>query len=198
MDKRSVVHTDDLLQRLAAADGEAFRQIYDRYWKTVYQAALRYLRSPDLADDVVQEIFCALWDRREHFVHVEKLENYLVSMAHHHIYGLFRKWAAETRNRKEYTETLELSVDDADFPVRSRQYEDILDQLVDRLPPQQKQIFRMAREEGMTHEAIAKELNLSQGTVKNHMVRALQFLRRNLSPHVGLYLLILYEWGAKS
>ncbi len=190
-------HLDNLLKRLAEADDAAFREIYDRYVKTVYQTGLRYLRSDDLANDVVQEVFCSLWDRREHFLHVRSLEGYLVTMTHHQIYRLFRKWAAETKGREMYAERRESAFNDTDFRILSSQYEEILEELVDRLPPQQKQIFRMARKEGMTHEAIARELNLSQGTVKNHMVRALQFLRQNLSPHVGMYLMILSEWILK-
>ncbi len=194
MDTHNILHPDDTLQRLAAGEGQAFREIYDRYWKVVYKAAIRYLRSPDLAGDVVQEVFCSLWDRRDQFTAVRNLESYLVTMTHHQVYALFRKWATETRSREAYTESLDPVVNDTDFSIRTSQYEEMLAELVDKLPPQQKQVFKMAREEGMTHEAIARELNLSQGTVKNHMVRALQFLRRNLSPHVGLYLLILFEW----
>lgn len=191
MDMHNILHPDDILQRLAAGDEHAFREIYDRYWKVVYKAAMRYQSSSDLAVDVVQEVFCSLWDRRSQFLNVKNLESYLVTMTHHQVYAQFRKWATETRSREAYTESLASSVSDTDFIVRSSQYEEILTELVDKLPPQQKQVFKMAREEGMTHEAIARELNLSQGTVKNHMVRALQFLRRNLSPHLSLYLLLL-------
>lgn len=195
MDTHDILHPDDILQRLAAGEERAFREVYDRYWKVVCKAAMRYLRSPDLAGDVVQEVFCSLWDRRSQFLNVRNLESYLVTMTHHQVYTLFRKWATETRSREAYAENLASTVNDTDFSIRSSQYEEILTELVDKLPPQQKQVFKMAREEGMTHEAIARELNLSQGTVKNHMVRALQFLRQNLSPHVGLYLLIMSEWG---
>jgi RNA polymerase sigma-70 factor (family 1) len=191
MDTHDILHPDDILQRLAAGEERAFREVYDRYWKIVCKAAMRYLRSPDLAGDVVQEVFCSLWDRHSQFLNVRNLESYLVTMTHHQVYTLFRKWATETRSREAYAENLASTVNDTDFSIRSSQYEEILTELVDKLPPQQKQVFKMAREEGMTHEAIARELNLSQGTVKNHMVRALQFLRQNLSPHVSLYLLLL-------
>ncbi len=194
----NILHPDDILQRLAAGEEHAFREIYDRYWKVVYKTAMRYQNSSDLAVDVVQEVFCSLWDRRSQFLNVRNLESYLVTMTHHQVYALFRKWATETRSREAYTESLDPTVNDTDFGIRASQYEEILTELVDKLPPQQKQVFKMAREEGMTHEAIARELNLSQGTVKNHMVRALQFLRQNLSPHVGLYLLLLSQLIAKN
>lgn len=197
MDTLDIIHPDDILQRLAAGEEQAFREIYDRYWKVIYKAANRYLRSPDLAGDVVQEVFCLLWDRRGQFLNVRNLESYLITMTHHQVYALFRKWATETRTREAYIETLNPVVNDTDFSIRASQYEAILTELVDKLPPQQKQVFKMARENGMSHEAIARELNLSPGTVKNHMVRALQFLRRNLAPHVSLYLLILSEWALK-
>ena len=195
MDTHDILPPDDILLRLAAGEEQAFREIYDRYWKVVYKTAARYQSSAILAADIVQEVFCSLWDRRHQFREVRNLESYLITMTHHQVYALFRKWATESRSRNTYTETVDPVVNDTDFRIRSIQYEEILTELVDKLPPQQKLVFKMAREEGMTHEAIARELNLSQGTVKNHMVRALQFLRQNLSPHVGFYLLTLFEWG---
>lgn len=191
MDKPELIHSGDILQRLSVGDEGAFRIIYDTYWKVVYHAANRYLHAPDLAQDVVQDVFCTLWSKRDQFLHVKSLESYLVTMTHHQVYALFRKWATETRSCKTYLESQNQAASETDFSIRSQQSEDILQELVDRLPSQQKLVFKMSRDEGMTHEAIARELNLSQGTVKNHMVRALQFLRQNLAPHIGVFLLIL-------
>lgn len=190
MEKCEKVDSDDTLQRLAAADEKAFREVYDRHWKVVYLAAVRYIHSPDLAQDVVQEVFFTLWNRRERLQHIQSLEAYLATMTYHQVYAMLRKWATETKSRKVYSENLEYAVDNTDFAVRAHQYEDMIEVLVDKLPSQQKLVFKMSRRDGMSHEAIARELNLSQRTVKNHMVRALQFLRQNFINHLGILLLM--------
>jgi RNA polymerase sigma-70 factor (family 1) len=181
---------EELVERLASADERAFKEIYNRYGKRVYHTALRFLRSPEIARDVVQDVFFLLWEKKEQFVHIQSLEGYLTSTTQHHVYGLFRKWASETRKNSEYSIRSEDIVDDTDFSLRSLQYEELLGELVDRLPPQQKLVFTMSRNRGMTHEAIAHELNITPGTVKNHMMKALQFLKKHLTPHLSSYLLL--------
>jgi len=182
---------EDILRRLSEGDEGAFRAAYDRYARIVFRTAYRYLRSTDLADDVVQEVFCILWDKRAHFTHVRNLEHYLISITSHQVYALFRRWASETRSCRVFLDDLELQIDNTDHIIRNQQSESLIKELIDRLPAQQRLVFTLSRDKGMTHEEIARELKLSQGTVKNHMVRALQFLRQNLSPHLSFYLLIL-------
>lgn len=179
--------------RLSRGDEGAFRDVYDRYWRHVYRAAKRYLQSDDLAQDIVQEVFAALWHKKETFTTIRNLESYLVSVAHYHTFRLLRKWAAENKNNQEYAYDFAGSVDDSDHLIRYNEYEMLLSEAVNLLPPQQKQVFQLARVEGLTHEAIASRLNLSQGTVKNHMVRALQSIRKYLAPHVSLYFLFLLD-----
>lgn len=186
MEKPELTLSDDTLQRLSKGDEDAFRLIYDRYLKVVYHTAFRYLHREELAQDIVQEVFYTLWSKRERFTQVRSLERYLISMTHHQVYAQFRKWATESRSCQIYAEEIDWVTRDTDHIIRTQQSEAILQELVDKLPAQQKLVYKMSRNEGMTHEAIARELNLSQGTVKNHLVRALQFLRQNLSHHIGM------------
>jgi len=186
MEKPELTLSDDTLQRLSKGDEDAFRLIYDRYLKVVYHTAFRYLHREELAQDIVQEVFYTLWSKRERFTQVRSLESYLISMTHHQVYAQFRKWATESRSCQIYAEEIDWVTRDTDHIIRTQQSEAIIQELVDKLPAQQKLVYKMSRNEGMTHEAIARELNLSQGTVKNHLVRALQFLRQNLSHHIGM------------
>nr|WP_295924455.1 sigma-70 family RNA polymerase sigma factor [uncultured Dyadobacter sp.] len=179
----------EVLRSLAEGDEVAFKQVYNRYWKSVYKVALRYLQSEDLAQDVVQEVFSAFWYRRTEFTQIRNIESYLVVMAQNHTYKELRKWAAEQKNNQKYVSNLEIVTDNSDHKVLTNQYEALLAEAVRLLPPQQQQVFQLAKKEGLSHEAIAAKLNLSQGTVKNHMVRALRFIRHYLAPHVGIYLI---------
>ena len=113
----------EVLRLLSQGDEMAFRKVYDRYWKSVYKAALRYLQSDELAKDVVQEVFSAFWYRRTEFTEIRNIESYLVVMAKNHTYREFRKWAAETRNNQEYALHLETCTDDVEHRVLSQQYD---------------------------------------------------------------------------
>ena len=66
-----------------------------------------------------------------------------------------------------------------------KEAEQILAKAIDQLPQQQKLVYQLSREQGLKHEEIARQLNLSPGTVKNHMIRALKTLREQLEHHRG-------------
>lgn len=181
----------EILKLLSQGDEAAFRKVYDRYWRSVHKTAMRYLQSDHHANDIVQDVFTAFWYRRTEFTQIRNIESYLVVMAQNHTYREFRKWAAETRNNEEYALHLETVTNNVESNVLAQQYEDLLIEAVNMLPPQQRKVFQMARMDGLSHEEIAESLNLSQGTVKNHMVRALRFIRHYLAPHVNACLALL-------
>jgi RNA polymerase sigma-70 factor (ECF subfamily) len=74
----------------------------------------------------------------------------------------------------------------SDEPLLESQYTELLQEAVSLLPPQQQQVFRLAKVEGLSHEAIAAQLNISRLTVKTHMAKALQSIRNHLRPHLGM------------
>lgn len=176
----------DLLTSLAAGHEPSFALIYDKYWKMVYQTANKLLQSSSLAQDIVQDVFSTVWVQRREVQHVANLEAYIRTMARNRIYSEFRAWSKERANLENYTHQLPTSVDDCDFNLLNRQNEQLLEQILHTLPPRQKEVFTLARKEGLSHEQIAEKLNLSSGTVKNHMVRALQTIRMHLESSLSL------------
>jgi RNA polymerase sigma-70 factor (family 1) len=183
-----------LLVQLASGHEPAFEIIYNTYWKMVYHAADRFLHSSVLAQDVVQDVFSTIWLQRKEFVKVENLEAYLKVMARNKIYSELRSWSREQKNKEEYIGQSDTFVDNCDFPILNDQNEQLLEEVLNMLPPRQKEVFVLARREGLSHDQIAEKLNVSNGTVKNHMVRALQSIRHHLAPHVNSLLnLILFN-----
>jgi RNA polymerase sigma-70 factor (family 1) len=181
----------DLLVKLSKGQERAFAAIYNKYWRMVYQAAEKFLQSPNLAQDVVQEVFSTIWIQRQEFTEVENLEAYLRTMAKNRIYSELRAWSKEKRNLEGYLIQAETSVDDSDFSILDSQNERLLEEILSLLPPRQQEVFNLARKEGLSHEKIAERLHVSNGTVKNHMVRALQTIRMHLAPHMNSHMVWL-------
>jgi RNA polymerase sigma-70 factor (family 1) len=176
---------NSLLVQLAQGDENAFRQIYDRYWHSIYKVARRYTRSATLAEDIVQEVFSALWDRRAEFTAVIHLEAYLVTMTRNLTYKTMRRLAFEEVQKSKFLSDQEVADNTFDDVLLEKQYEQLVEQAVSRLPSQQKTIFHMARVEGLSHDDIARQLNISRLTVKSHMAKALQSIRHYLQPHLN-------------
>jgi RNA polymerase sigma-70 factor (family 1) len=181
---------NEVLRHLTDGSASAFKQIYDCYWLSIYKTVRRYTKSPEIAEDIVQEIFTALWNNRSRFKEVTNLEYYLITMAKNLTYKTMRKLAFEqaVKNRWSSSERLheEYSANDA---ILDQQYAQLIQDAVGLLPSQQKQVFHMAKVEGLSHKDIAAQLKISHLTVKTHMAKALRSIRHFLQPHLSNYLL---------
>lgn len=173
-----------LLLELSEGSEQAFRVIYERYQGGIYRTAYRFLQTPDLAEDVVQEVFSSVWTHRYEFSEVRNLDAFIKTIARNAIYSALRKLSYEQRNISTYSYTVNDSIEDTDFNLQDTENQQLLNQIINSLPGRQQEIFYLSRHEGLSHEHIAQKLNISPGTVKNHLVRALQTIREQLAPHI--------------
>lgn len=174
-----------MLRLLKSGSEHAFAQVFDRYRPQIYRTARRFLKSSELAEEIVQEVFLKVWLKRETLDEVERLDAFLYTMARNLTYDALRKLSTETVAKKQIALTAEESENNTYLALQEIQYSELLEQAVAQLPPQQKQVFQMAKVEGLSHEAIAERLNISRLTVKTHMAKALQAIRSHLQPYLG-------------
>ncbi len=163
------------LKLLARSNEFAFKEIYDHYSSNIYHVAKKYLRSQELASDLVQEVFITVWQKREHLHEVTHFNAYLYSITKHLAIKYLKKMAKEVLTAREYSER-EVSMGN-----NINQYEGLLHQVVDQLPPKRKQVFNLIKIEGLSYADVAKQLNISTHTVDTHMKKAIQFIRHRLT-----------------
>lgn len=172
-----------VLKLLAQGNAFAFTLLFDHYRNRVYAVALKFLKSPEFAEEIVQEVFLKVWTKRQDLINVLNFEAYLFTIARNIVFDFLKDLAKEAVKKKDLTNLLR-EVVGPDQPFIEEQYRQLLQDVVSRLPPQQKQVFRLARVEGLSHQAIAEELHISRLTVKAHMAKALQTIRQNLQHHI--------------
>jgi RNA polymerase sigma-70 factor (ECF subfamily) len=189
MNTRPKYSEKDVLYQLAQGDESAFRIIYDTYWYSIYKTAKRYTKSVATAEDIVQEIFTTLWSNRTKFTEVLHLEYYLITMTKNLTLRTIRKIAHEEVAKNSMTEEFQEIESEVEDRLLDQQYDQLVQQAVRLLPSQQKQVFQLAKEEGLSHKDIAAQLNISHLTVKAHMAKALRFIRHYLQPHVDTNIL---------
>ena len=175
---------NEVLLQLTEGNESAFKQIYDRYWLGIYKTVKRYTKSQEVAEDIVQEIFTTLWNNRTHFTEVINIEYYLITMAKNLTYKTLRKMAFEKEVRNHWSEEGLRKENVENDAVLDQQYAQLIQHAVGLLPSQQKQIFQMAKVEGLSHKDIATQLKISHLTVKTHMAKALRTIRHYLQPHL--------------
>lgn len=170
-----------LLKQVAEGDEIAFRQVFDLYKAPFHSAAYKMTRSVELAEDIVQEVFITLWNKRKHIGNLENPEGYLFKILHNCILAQFRKMAVERRLRAH----LALENDDDNNPVEAllldKENREILENVISQMPAQQQLVYRLAKQEGLSREEIASRLGLSPNTVRNHLSAAVEFIRNYFS-----------------
>ncbi|CAL1516434.1 RNA polymerase sigma-70 factor [Chitinophaga sp. MM2321] len=169
----------ELLSRIAAGDEEAYQLIFERHWDAVFSTALLLTKSPEVAEDIAQDIFVMLWEKRAQLTAIEKLEGFLFISARNMIYSRLRKLASEDAYQQYLRAYFkENSIPGGDERAEFREMEQTIHKAIRRLPPQQQKAFRLSRFEGMRHEEIAAMMGVSRITIKSYIVQALASLRK--------------------
>lgn len=177
-------HTEkELFRQIAAGDRTAFRIIYERHWNRIFSVALSYLKSPEWAKDLVQEIFLTVWAKRENFREVENPGGYLFRIARNQLINALRQKFEDIPIEDRYRDSLPDNFLSPDGALALKQAEALIREAVEQLPAQQKLVFTLTRQEGLSHEAIAEQLGVNKRTVSNHATKALNYIRRYLDRH---------------
>jgi RNA polymerase sigma-70 factor (family 1) len=168
---------EQLLMLIAEDDEIAFSQIYDRYWKGLYLTAYSVLQRKDLSKDVVQEVFISLWQRRS-VVEIQSLKCWLFQAVRFQVFKAIRATKATDDFYKRVSDiSEELIVQD---PIIYKELQTAMFDSIHSLPNDQRVIFIMNRERGMTYGQIADSRQISIKTVEKKMSQALKHLRNGL------------------
>jgi RNA polymerase sigma-70 factor (family 1) len=185
-------HDGELVDFLRSSDHDAFTEIYDRYHTGVYNYLLGFVKNPVQAEDLVHEVFIKVWEIRER-LHIEaSFGAYLYRICHNMAVSALKEIARDRRSREKAISYFRaIAITEPSLPGELKQYDLLLQQALDSLPPQRRKIFILCRQEGKTYDQTAAELGLSRNTVKEHMIKALRDLRAYLADKGEIALAIL-------
>lgn len=170
-------HEHRLLQELQQGHSQAFLELYNIYHPALYHYVLRFVKSPAIAEDVLQDVFLKIWEIRERINPGLSFKAYLYRISRNSVFKLMKKIAGDESLRLQVMHQFRQTVSDADLKISWQQYEGILKAAIARLSPQRQKVFLLCREEGKTYEEVAAELNISRNTVKEHMVLAMKSIK---------------------
>lgn len=194
MDSEGSKYEEYKLRSLLAEDSHyAFQLLYDRHRNRVYQTAVRYLKSPHLGQEVVQDVFMKLWFERHDLQRFSSLEAWIYTVARNNIMNRLKRLAVEWKALHHLGNQ---SVSSDEYTLQQlddREYSRVLKEVVAELPQQQRQVFELARHEKLSYAEIGERLRISPLTVKTHMARALQQIRIQLAGRgIEIPLVILF------
>ncbi|MDR3712991.1 MAG: sigma-70 family RNA polymerase sigma factor [Puia sp.] len=183
MDKRNSHSEPELLRLVAKGDKDAYQEIFRRYWSQVYGTCLRLTKSPEFSKDLAQEIFLKLWDHRLKLPDVKKLDAYLYTISRNQVLDYLRKNVLAPSHATLLEDYFSYNTPGPQQRLEFLELEKSVKEAVDRLPPQLKTAFTLSRDEGLSHEQIARQMGISRVSSKAYIVRALTEIRKYLSAH---------------
>jgi RNA polymerase sigma-19 factor, ECF subfamily len=162
---------------LTRGDERAFTAIYERYWEKLFAIAYHYCKDKAIAEEVLQEIFVRLWDKRG-AVNIEDLGAYLATSVK---FSVFKSLVRTRRRQELIAEHLApVTVADDEPAIAARFLEEYINGVVESLPEQCRVVYLLRRREGLSVEEIARQLDISPHTARNHINKALKTLRLSL------------------
>jgi RNA polymerase sigma-70 factor (ECF subfamily) len=159
----------------------AFEQIYNQYSAAVYANIRKMVRPPEIAEDILQDVFTVLWTNRAKIDPTQPIGNWLFVVSYHRSLTYLKK------KLREISIADSAFVDIPEEPrVDEKYYEaqvEVLNSAVDQLPPHKQKVFRLYHFENKTFDEIAQELNLSVASVKFYLKQSRASIRQYISGH---------------
>ena len=166
-----------LLRKVKEGDAHSFRVLFERYWEPLYATAYNRLKSAEEAQEVVQDLFLSLWQRREQLTINTSLSAYLFSALKYAVLDHMRAQIVRERYVKMIQSEGATQRNMTEEIVAYRELQKTVQAGIETLPARCQQVFQLRRLEQLSVKEIAKKLSISPKTVENQLTKATKVLR---------------------
>ncbi|HAA14580.1 MAG TPA: RNA polymerase sigma-70 factor [Cytophagales bacterium] len=164
---------------------DSYKQLFDQHYTALCEFAYAFCRSEVLAQEAVQRVFIALWEKRDRLAVHTSMKAYLYTATRNQALNLMQQPSHRVRT-VEVTEELPLGREDT--ALEQAELGRLIAEAIESLPTQCQKVYRMKREQDLSYQEIATEMGLSPKTVDAQMGIALRKLRQALAPVRDMYL----------
>ena len=184
---------EELVERIAGGDQQAFRVIFSRHYKALCYFAASITQDGQEAEDLVQETFSRLWNKRADFHHTSAIKSFLYISTKNACLNFIRDKHRQTEKEREFSYLQDEAPADFDPLMAEVEIIQELYEEIEQLPVQCRRVFKLSYLEGRKNEDIATMLGISYNTVRTQKLRALKLIRasllkKNLMPALFLYI----------
>lgn len=187
-------HTDqELLNLIKVGSEPAFRELYERYWDILLDAAYKRLDYIAAAEEMVQDIFVNLYVRREELTIKTTLEGYLKNALKYKVFDAFRA----QKVHQKYVDSLSFQHEsgeiNAEHSLQVKELMERLDRTTRNMPEKCREVFLLSRMEKLSNKSIAERLGISVSTVEKHISKAMRILKEDFKDYnLGVILLLIH------
>ena len=169
-----------LIQRVINNDREAFNLLYVHYLNNLYRYIYVFTKSKELTEEIIQNVFVKIWDRRASLENVTCFKAYLYRSAKNLLVDEIRRSQVQSKAEMALKPETEAYHEESDTHLIYKQYYQIAQDAINLLPEKRRQIVQMRIMDDLTLDEIAERLCISKNVVKKQLYAGLQFLRAYL------------------
>ena len=183
---------EQIAQRIAKKDEAAFEQVFKTYYKNLHAYAYTIVKDDVMAEEMVQNVFYKIWERKAHLSIQTSLTAYLYRAVYHESLNYIKHLKVKSAYQSYATARMNEQSDNAEKKVLLGELEGRLRTALQELPEQCRTIFQMSRFEGLKYQEIADQLGLSIKTIENQMGKALKQLRIKLIDFLPIIIMLFF------
>lgn len=182
-----------IFKRMSEGDEKAFRFFFDKYYSDLCNFVNQYINNPEMAEELVQDVFVYLWEKRTDISLHTSVKPYLYLASKNKSLNYLRDSRSKIRLLEKYQNENKAVQSTSDLFLDSEELKEILDKSIDSLPNRCREIFLLSRQSELSHKEIADKLNISPKSVENQIGIALKRLRDELRPYYDrIFVLFLF------
>ena len=177
----------EVIGALRDGDHRAYEQLYYHYSSSIRRFLQVLTRSDELADDITQETFITIWEKREQIDPAKNIRTYLYTIARNATITYFNREKIKDKYYRSITVDDDASAGSDDLLI-AQETELLIRIAVSRMPAMRRKVFELSRFEGWDNERIARELNISKNNVYDHIYQATKDIKEILALFVALFI----------
>lgn len=182
---------EELLQGLKEGSRSAFEEIFKRYWYPLYKTVYNQTKAHDEAEEIVQELFSVIWEKRDSLV-IHNLSNYLFTSARRRVLNHFRSGKVRDRYVDYYLHLNSFIEENAETALNYSELTETVQKVLKRLPEKTQQVFKLNRIEGYSISEISENLKLPKRTIGYHLTKSLKEFQLHLKDFITLLIFLLF------
>lgn len=187
------------MNNFSGTEKNTFSKIYLAYFPKLVRFAQEYVISTEDAENIVQDIFMSLWERRDMLDSLTNLNAFLFTLAKNRCIDFYRhkslidskKESLDNLQERELKLKIEALMQFDEHLFMEKEIEELLAKAIEHLPEKCRQVFILSRMNGLKHEEIATQMNISVYTVQNHITTAIRKLKVELKDYLPLFYLFI-------
>lgn len=181
-----------ILTAIGQGDERIFEQVFRKYYGGLCTYGRSILQDADEAEEIVQNVFVSIWEKRQEIEITQSLKSYLYRAVHNHCLNRIKHLKVRDEHQQYAVHYQEFSYESVSQTVYKNELEQQLAVAIGKLPEQCRIIFKMSRFDELKYQEIADQMGLSVKTIENQIGKALKILRTELADYLPILVCYLF------